>query len=125
MLVAAFALLALTLAVVGVFGVLAYSVQQRVREFGVRIALGATTSNVLTMVFGNTARIVGVGVVAGLLAAAALGRSMSTFLFGVQPLDPLTFAAVPLILASTAAIATMLPALRAARVDPVVALRDE
>jgi putative ABC transport system permease protein len=124
-LVAAFALVALTLAVVGVFGVLAYSVQQRVREFGVRIALGATTSNVLTMVFGNTARIVGVGVVVGLLAAAALGRSMSTFLFGVQPLDTLTFAAVPLILASTATLATMLPALRAARVNPMVALRDE
>jgi len=124
-LVAAFALLALTLAVVGVFGVLAYSVQQRVREFGVRIALGATTSNVLTMVFGNTARIVGVGVVAGLLAAAALGRSMSTFLFGVQPLDPLTFVAVTTLLVLTAATATAIPALRAARVDPVVALRDE
>jgi putative ABC transport system permease protein len=124
-LVAAFALLALTLAVVGVFGVLAYSVQQRVREFGVRIALGATTRQVLTMVFGNTARIVGVGVIVGLLAAATLGRSMSTFLFGVQPLDPLTFFGVTTLLALTAASATAIPALRAARVDPIVALRDE
>ena len=124
-LVAAFALLALTLAVVGVFGVLAYSVQQRVREFGIRIAMGAKTSQVLTMVFGNTARIVGVGVVVGLVAAAALGRSMSTFLFGVQPIDPLTFAGVALLLALTASLATAVPALRAARVDPIVALRDE
>jgi putative ABC transport system permease protein len=124
-LLAAFALLALTLAVVGVFGVLAYSVQQRVREFGVRIALGATTRQVLTMVFGNTAQIVGVGVIVGLLAAAALGRSMSTFLFGVQPLDPPTFAGVAVVLSLTAALASAVPALRAAKVDPVVALRDE
>jgi putative ABC transport system permease protein len=124
-LVAAFAMLALTLAVVGVFGVLAYSVQQRVREFGVRIALGATTKIVLAMVFGNTVRIVGLGVVVGLLAAAALGRSMSTFLFGVEPVDPLTFAVVTTLLMLTAASATAIPALRAARVDPVVALRDE
>jgi putative ABC transport system permease protein len=123
--IGAFALLVLTLAVVGVFGVLAYSVQQRMREFGVRIALGATTSRVLAMVFAGTARILGVGVVAGLIAAAALGQSMSAFLFGVQPIDPLTFAAVALLLALTAALATAVPALRAARVDPIVALRDE
>jgi putative ABC transport system permease protein len=124
-LVGAFALLALTLAIIGVFGVLTYSVQQRVREFGVRIALGATTRDVLALVFRSTGRMIGVGIVVGLLAAAAMGRSISALLFGVQPLDPLTFAIVPLILASTAAIATMLPALRAARVNPVVALRDE
>jgi putative ABC transport system permease protein len=123
--IGAFALLVLTLAVVGVFGVLAYSVQQRVREFGVRIALGATTSHVLTMVFGSTAWIVGVGIVVGLLGAAAVGRSISALLFGVQPIDPLTFAAVALLLALTAALATAVPALRAARVDPIVALRDE
>jgi putative ABC transport system permease protein len=124
-LVGAFALLAMTLSLVGVFGVLAYSVQQRVREFGVRVALGATTTNVLAIVFGSTARIVGVGVVAGLLAAAALGRSMSAFLFGVQPIDPLTFASVATLLASTAMLAATIPAVRAARVDPIVALRDE
>jgi putative ABC transport system permease protein len=123
--IGAFALLVLTLAVVGVFGVLAYSVQQRVREFGVRIALGATTSNVLTTVFGSTARILGVGIVVGLIAAAAVGRSMSKFLFGVQPVDPLTFSAVALLLAFTGMCAAAVPALRASRVDPIVALHDE
>jgi putative ABC transport system permease protein len=123
--IGAFALLVLTLAVVGVFGVLAYSVQQRAREFGVRIALGATTCNVLAMVFGRTAWILGIGVVLGLIAAAALGRSMSSLLFGVQPLDPLTFGAVALLLATTAVVAAAIPALRAARVNPIVALRDE
>jgi putative ABC transport system permease protein len=123
--IGAFALLVLTLAVVGVFGVLAYSVQQRVREFGVRVALGATTSNLVTTVFSCTARILGVGVVVGLIAAAAVGRSMSTFLFGVQPVDPLTFVAVAMLLALTGVCAATVPALRAARVDPIVALRDE
>jgi putative ABC transport system permease protein len=124
-LIGAFALLVLTLAVVGVFGVLAYSVQQRVREFGVRIALGATTRNVLAMVCGGTARILGVGIVAGLVVAAAVGRSMSALLFGVQSADPLTFAGVAALLAVTAALATAVPAFRAAKVDPIVALRQD
>jgi putative ABC transport system permease protein len=124
-LVATFAGLALTLAVVGVFGVLAYSVQQRVREFGVRIALGATTANVLRLVFASTARVITAGVLAGLIAAAILGRSIASFLFGVNPLDPVTFASVALLLALTATLATAVPALRAARVDPIVVLRDE
>jgi putative ABC transport system permease protein len=123
--IGAFALLVLTLAVVGVFGVLAYSVQQRVREFGVRIALGATTRNVLLMVFGGTIRIIAAGLVVGLAAAAILGRSISSFLFGVRPVDPLTFAGVAALLAVTAALAMAVPALRAARVDPVIALRNE
>jgi putative ABC transport system permease protein len=125
LLIGAFALLALTLAVIGVFGVLTYSVQQRVREFGVRIALGATARDVLAIVFGSTARIVGVGVLVGLLAASALGRSMSTFLFGVQPVDPLTFAGAATLLTLTALLAATIPAVRAARVDPVISLRDE
>ena len=124
-LIGAFALLVLTLAVVGVFGVLAYSVQQRVREFGVRIALGATPRNVLLMVFGGTIRIIAAGLVIGLAAAAILGRSISALLFGVRPVDPLTFAGVAALLALTAALATAVPALRAARVDPVIALRNE
>ena len=123
--IGAFALLALTLAVVGVFGVLAYSVQQRAREFGVRIALGATTRNVLLMVFGSTIRMIGAGLIVGLAAAAVLGRSISSFLFGVQPLDPVTFAGVAALLAVTAALATAVPALRAAKVDPIVALRQD
>jgi putative ABC transport system permease protein len=124
-LIGAFALLVLTLAVVGVFGVLAYSVQQRVREFGVRIALGATTRNVLFMVFGSTIRMVGAGLIVGLAAAAALGESISSVLFGVQPMDPVTFAAVAILLAVTAGLATAVPALRAAKIDPIVALRQD
>jgi putative ABC transport system permease protein len=120
-----FAGLALLLAMVGVFGVLAYSVQQRVREFGVRMALGATTSQVLGLVLGSATRLIAIGAVIGLAAAAALGRTISTFLFGVQPLDPMTFASVGIILAVTAAIASAAPAIRAARIDPVAAFRNE
>jgi putative ABC transport system permease protein len=124
-LVGTFAGLALALAIVGVFGVLAYSVQQRVREFGIRMALGATTGNVLRLVFASAGGVIAAGTVIGLAAAALLGRSISAFLFGVQPLDLVTFASVAIVLAVTAAFATAVPALRAARVDPVVALRNE
>lgn len=124
-LVTTFAALALVLAMVGVFGVLAYSVQQRVREFGVRMALGASTRQVLALVLGNAARVVGVGAVLGLVAAAALSRSISAFLFGVKPLDPLTFASVAIVLALTAVLASAAPALRAARIDPAVTFRSE
>jgi putative ABC transport system permease protein len=124
-LVGAFALLALTLALVGVFGVLAYAVQQRTREFGVRIALGASAGSVLRLVMSSAGAVIGSGVAIGLAAAALLGRTISTFLFGVQPIDPLTFVLVPLVLAATAAIAVAAPAWRAARVDPVVAFRTE
>ena len=91
-LVLTFAGLALILALVGVFGIIAYSVQQRLREFGVRIALGATTSQVLGLVLGSAVRMIGIGGAIGLAAAVLLSRSISAFLFGVQPLDPLTFA---------------------------------
>ena len=124
-LVGAFAVLALTLALVGVFGVLAYSVQQRTREFGVRIALGASAANVLRLVASSAGGVIGSGVVIGLVLAAVLSRSISTFLFGVQPLDPMTFLLVPLVLIATAAIAVAAPAWRASRVDPVVAFRNE
>jgi putative ABC transport system permease protein len=120
-----FAALALVLAVVGVFGVIAYSVQQRTREFGVRIALGATTRSVLGLVLGSAARVIGAGVVVGLALAVAFAQAISTFLFGVQPRDPLTFVAVPIVLVLTALAACAAPALRAARVDPVVAFRNE
>jgi putative ABC transport system permease protein len=124
-LIGAFAVLVLTLAVVGVFGVLAYSVQQRVREFGIRMALGATTRNVLRLVFASTVRMVATGVLLGLLAAAMLGRSLASFLFGVKAVDPITFISVAALLALTAMLATVVPALRAARVDPIGALRNE
>lgn len=124
-LVGAFAVLALILAVVGVFGVLAYSVQQRTREFGVRVALGANASSVLRLVIASAGGVIGIGIAIGLVAAAVLSRSISTFLFGVQPLDPITFVLVPLVLIATATIAVAAPAWRAARVDPVVAFRAE
>jgi putative ABC transport system permease protein len=124
-LVGAFAVLGLTLALVGVFGVLAYSVQQRTREFGVRIALGANASSVLRLVIASASGVIGIGIAIGLIAAMVLTRSISTFLFGVQPLDPATFVLVPLVLIATAAIAVAAPAWRAARVDPVVAFRNE
>ena len=120
-----FAGLALLLAMVGVFGIIAYSVQQRMREFGVRIALGATTSQVLGLVLGGAARMIGIGAAIGLATAALLSRSISAFLFGVQPLDPVTFVTVALVLAVTATAAALVPAMRAARVDPVAAFRTE
>jgi putative ABC transport system permease protein len=124
-LVGAFAALALGLAMVGVFGVLAYSVQQRVREFGVRIAMGAGASDVLHLVLSHAARLMLIGLVIGLVAAAALTRYLGTLLYAVKPLDPVTFAGVPIVLIITAAIAVAAPAWRAARVDPVVAFRAE
>lgn len=123
--VMAFAILALVLAMVGVFGILAYSVQQRVRDFGVRRALGATTGDVLRLVVGNAVRVVVAGAVIGLVLSALLGRLIATMLFGVQPLDLATFALVTIVLALTAAVSIAGPAWRAARIDPAVALRNQ
>ena len=124
-LVMAFAVLALLLAMVGLFGVLGYSVQQRMRDFGVRRALGATTGDVLRLVVRSAAGMIGIGAAIGLLLAIALGRLLATMLFGVEPMDPVTFAFVTLVLAVTAAISTAGPAWRATRVDPIRALRQE
>ena len=124
-LVGTFATLALVLAMVGVFGVLAYSVQQRTREFGVRIAMGARVHDVLRLVLTGAARLTFIGIVIGLATAAAFSRFLATLVFPVAPLDPVTFAVVPLVLITTAAIAVAAPAWRAARVDPVVAFRSE
>jgi putative ABC transport system permease protein len=124
-LVVAFAGLALLLAMVGLFGVLAYSVQQRGRDFGVRRALGATSSDVLRLVVGNAVRLMAAGAVTGLILSAALSRLIATMLFGVQPLDPWTFVLVTIVVALTAAESAAGPAWRATRIDPVVALRSE
>jgi putative ABC transport system permease protein len=123
--VGTFAALSLALAMVGIFGVLSYSVEQRTRELGVRIALGATASSVLGLILGNAARLVAVGALVGLAAAAALAQTISTFLFGVRPLDLVSFASAAALLVLTAAVATAAPAWRATRVDPVVAFRSE
>ena len=124
-LVVTFAALALLLAMVGVFGILAYSVQLRVRDFGVRRALGATTGDVLRLVAGSAVRVIATGAVIGLALSAFLGRLLTTMLFGVQPLDPMTFASVTIVLGLTAAAAIAGPAWRATRIDPAVALRAE
>jgi len=117
--------LALVLAMVGVFGVMAYSIQQRVREFGVRLALGATRTDMLQLVLGNAAGVVAAGAAIGLVLAALLSRVLDTVLFGVQPLDPPTFAAVIAVLAVTAALSTAIPAWRATRVDPAAIMKGE
>jgi putative ABC transport system permease protein len=124
-LVAAFATLALLLAMVGVFGILAYSVQQRTADFAVRRAMGATTNDVLRLVASSAARVVAVGAVIGLAIAAAATRLLTTVLFGVEPLDPITFVWVGLMLAGTAVVAIAGPAWRAAQIDPAVALRTK
>jgi putative ABC transport system permease protein len=124
-LVMAFAGLALVLAMVGLFGVLAYSVQQRVRDFGVRRALGATAGDVLWLVARSAIRVIATGALIGLALSAVLGRLLATMLFGVQPLDPVTFASVTIVLALTAAVSTFGPAWHATRIDPVIALRQE
>jgi predicted permease len=120
-----FAGLALVLATVGLYGVIAYSVSQRTREMGIRLALGAGQATVLRLVMSQGARLTILGVVGGLLAAGALTRVMVGMLYGVSALDPLTFTLVGVVLALVALIASYFPARRATRVDPVVALRAE
>ncbi len=124
-LVAAFAALAMLLASVGVFGVLAFSVGQRTREFGIRMALGASTGDVLRLVLRSGLKIIATGLGIGLMATLALTQSLQSVLFGVEPIDPLTFAAAAGTLIIVAMTACAIPALRAARVDPASALRQE
>jgi len=120
-----FALLALLIAAIGVLGVLAFTVSQRTREFGVRMALGAQQKQVLGMVLGEGVLLAVVAVVAGVLAAAALSRFLTDLLYGVRPTDPVTYVAVGVVLAAVAVLAAWIPARRATRVDPMEALRAE
>jgi putative ABC transport system permease protein len=122
--VIAFAALALVLAMVGLVGILAYSVQQHVRDFGVRRALGATTRDVLRLVIADAARVVATGAAIGLLLSAVGGRLIQTMLFGVRPSDLATFVFVTIVLGIIAALSVLGPAWRAARIDPAVALRN-
>jgi putative ABC transport system permease protein len=122
-LVGVFGLLALLLAAVGLYGVISYAVSQRTREIGVRMALGARANDVMRMVVKEAMTLVAIGMAIGWGLAAALSRLVASFLFSVGAMDALTFAAIPILLAVVALLASYLPARRAMKVDPMVALR--
>ncbi len=124
-LVGAFAAIALALAAFGIYGVLAYNVNRRSREFGIRLAIGARPWELARLVVRDAVLVSAAGVTAGLIAAAVLSRGLEALLFGVKPRDPLTFAVAPLLLVAVAFAAALVPALRASHVDPVTVLRQD
>ena len=125
LLLGSFAGLALLLAAIGIYSVLSYSVRRRIQEIGVRLALGATLSDIFRMIVVEGMKPTMIGVTLGAAGALALGRVMASFIYGIQPTDPLTFVAVAATLALVALLASVIPAFRAAKVDPMVALRYE
>jgi ABC-type antimicrobial peptide transport system permease subunit len=124
-LVGIFAALALALSVVGLYAVVSYSVAERIHEMGLRLALGATPSDLLTMVLGEALRLVTAGLVLGVVVASVVTRFLDTLLYGVHARDVTTFAGVAVVLAIAAMLGCVVPARRAMRVDPMVALRAE
>jgi ABC-type antimicrobial peptide transport system permease subunit len=125
MLLALFGAVALVLSAIGIYGVLSYLVSRRVREIGIRLAIGAPRAQVLAMVLRNALGLALAGIALGLLAAAWTARLMGGLLHGVTPSDPATFATVGMSLASVAVLASLAPAIRATRIDPLVALKSE
>jgi len=123
-LVGGFAGLALLLASIGIYGLLAYTVGQRSREIGIRMALGAQREDVLRMFLRKGVALAGVGIIAGVVLSAFTASMMSSLLYGVRPHDPAVFLIVPLLLFAVAALASYLPARSATKVDPIVALRE-
>ena len=117
--------MALALGIIGIYGVISYAVSQRTREIGIRLALGAQKGELKWMFVRAALMLTGIGVTLGSLAAAALTQSMKSLLFGISPLDPVTYLLVPVVLIAAAALASYLPARRAAGVNPVEALRVE
>jgi putative ABC transport system permease protein len=120
-----FAGLALTLATVGLYGAIAYAVSQRTQEIGIRMAFGATPSTVLKLILGHGLRLIAVGIASGLILALSLAHLIRTLLFGVSATDPATIISVSALLSAVAVLACYIPARRALRVDPMVALRYE
>jgi putative ABC transport system permease protein len=123
LLLVAFAVSALLLAVVGIYGVVSYTVNERTRELGVRMALGAGAADTLRLVLGRSMLLVAGGTLCGLIASVALTRAIAGLLYGVGPLDPIVFVGVSVLLAASGLAASVIPARRATRVDPIVALR--
>jgi putative ABC transport system permease protein len=124
-LVGVFAAVGLLLAAIGVYGVISYATSQRAREFGIRIALGATRGRVVSYVLRRSVVLTTLGSLAGILGALLLTRSLSSLLFEVSPLDVLSFAAAVVLLALVSIGASLLPAWRASRVDPIIAMQNE
>jgi ABC-type antimicrobial peptide transport system permease subunit len=123
--IAAFAATALLLAAIGIYGVISFMVAERTQEIGIRLALGAQRQNILAIVLGQGLRLVLAGAAAGLIGALILAELMATLLYGVRPMDPLTFAGVAFLFIGVALLACYLPARRAMKVDPMIALRHE